>query len=148
MLGIVETDYFGLMYHSGRKRDELWLNLRNLVCQEVKSSQPYQLELRVKFFVPAHMIQQDVTRYYLSFLLIGAKIHYRLFKFQTITKPISFMFSLTGEHFSMYTSKLFLQLCDCHSFINRLLCKTFISLPFHFHFMVESYYCLITDRME
>jgi len=63
MLGIVETDYFGLSYHSGRKGDELWLNLRNRVCQEVTGGQPYRLEFRVKFFVPAHMIQQEATRY-------------------------------------------------------------------------------------
>lgn len=69
MLGIVETDYFGLMYHSGRKGDELWLNLRNRVCQEVAGSLPYRLEFRVKFYVPAHMIQQDATRYYVMVCL-------------------------------------------------------------------------------
>jgi len=66
MLGIVETDYFGLTYHSSRKGNELWLNLRNRVCQEVPGSQPYRLEFRVKFFVPAHTIQQDATRYIMS----------------------------------------------------------------------------------
>jgi len=63
LLGIVETDYFGLTYQSGQKGGELWLNLRNRVCQEVPGRQPYRLEFRVKFFVPAHMIQQEATRY-------------------------------------------------------------------------------------
>jgi len=62
LLGIVETDYFGLTYQNGRKGNGLWLNLRNRVCQEVSGSQPYRLEFRVKFFVPAHMIQQEATR--------------------------------------------------------------------------------------
>jgi len=62
MLGIVEMDYFGLTYHRGRNDEQLWLNLRNRVCQEVPGSQPYRLEFRVKFFTPAHMIQQDATR--------------------------------------------------------------------------------------
>jgi len=62
LLGIVETDYFGLAYQNGHKGNELWLNLRNRLCQEVPGSQPYRLEFRVKFFIPAHMIQQQSTR--------------------------------------------------------------------------------------
>ena len=62
LLGVVETDYFGLSYQTGQKGDALWLNLRNCLCHELPGSAPYRLELRVKFFVPSHVIQQDVTR--------------------------------------------------------------------------------------
>jgi E3 ubiquitin-protein ligase MYLIP len=61
--GIIEVDYFGLIHETGRKGERLWLNLRNRVSCELCGSQPYRLELRVKFFVPPHMIQQDVTRH-------------------------------------------------------------------------------------
>lgn len=60
-LHILEVDYFGLVYH-GLNREELWLNLRNQIVSELSGSPPYQLQLRFKFFVEPHFIQQATTR--------------------------------------------------------------------------------------
>ncbi|RUS92169.1 hypothetical protein EGW08_000022 [Elysia chlorotica] len=62
-LGIVEVDYFGLQYN-GSKKEALWLNLRNRICDhEINgSTRVYRLSLRVKFFVPPHLIQQEATK--------------------------------------------------------------------------------------
>ncbi|KAJ3608571.1 hypothetical protein NHX12_023102, partial [Muraenolepis orangiensis] len=60
-LGIIEVDYFGLQF-SGSKGENLWLNLRNRICQQVDSVAPCRLRLRVKFFVEPHLILQEQTR--------------------------------------------------------------------------------------
>ncbi|KAH9515633.1 hypothetical protein Btru_011598 [Bulinus truncatus] len=62
-LGILESDYFGLQY-KGPKNEALWLNLRNRVCDHeiLKASNIYRFNLRVKFFVPPHLIQQETTK--------------------------------------------------------------------------------------
>ncbi|KPP69997.1 E3 ubiquitin-protein ligase MYLIP-A-like [Scleropages formosus] len=61
-LGIIEVDYFGLQY-SGCKGENLWLNLRNRISQQVDSLTPCRLRLRVKFFVEPHLILQEQTRH-------------------------------------------------------------------------------------
>ncbi|KAF4524224.1 hypothetical protein B566_EDAN006472 [Ephemera danica] len=56
-----EEDYFGLKYHSP-KGEELWLNLRNQIDRQVAGLPPYRFALRVKFWVPPHLVLQDATR--------------------------------------------------------------------------------------
>lgn len=61
-LGIIEVDYFGLQF-TGSKGENLWLNLRNRICQQMDNVAPCRLRLRVKFFVEPHLILQEQTRY-------------------------------------------------------------------------------------
>lgn len=62
-LGIlVEDDYLGLRY-LGNKNEQLWLNLRNRVDQQVSGHPPFRFQLRIKFCIQPHIIQQDVTRH-------------------------------------------------------------------------------------
>lgn len=62
-LGIsTESDYFGLKYH-GAKGEELWLNLRNPIERQVVGLPPHRFALRVKFWVPPHLLLQDSTRH-------------------------------------------------------------------------------------
>lgn len=60
-LGIVEQDYYGLLY-KGRAGENLWLNLRNRLDRQLVGPPPYRLQLRVKFFIPPHNILQQSTR--------------------------------------------------------------------------------------
>lgn len=60
-----ETDYFGLVIRKPSDKPKTatnyeWLNLRNPLPQI--NGQQYLLELRVKFWVPAHLILQDSVR--------------------------------------------------------------------------------------
>lgn len=57
-----EADYFGLKYHCS-KGEELWLNLRNHIERQVGGVPPYRFALRVKFWVPPHLLLQDTTRH-------------------------------------------------------------------------------------
>ena len=72
-LGIIESDYFGLQFTTARK-EEIWLNLRNEIRQEIHAH-PFRpsssdggkpaairFRLRVKFWVPPHLILQETTR--------------------------------------------------------------------------------------
>ncbi|KAF7245286.1 E3 ubiquitin-protein ligase MYLIP, partial [Varanus komodoensis] len=61
-LGIIEVDYFGLQF-TGNKGENLWLNLRNRISQQMDGLPPYRLKLRVKFFVEPHLILQEQTRH-------------------------------------------------------------------------------------
>ena len=61
-LGLLEDDYLGLRY-CGNKQEQLWLNLRNRVDQQVSGHQPFRFQLRLKFCVQPHSIQQDITRW-------------------------------------------------------------------------------------
>ncbi|KAM4705762.1 E3 ubiquitin-protein ligase MYLIP [Rhinophrynus dorsalis] len=61
-LGIIEVDYFGLQY-SGNKGENLWLNLRNRISQQMDGLAPFRMKLRVKFFVEPHLILQEQTRH-------------------------------------------------------------------------------------
>lgn len=61
MLGIIEVDYFGLQY-AGNHGDLLWLNMRNPIKQQLTGAAPYRFQLRVKFFVPPHLLLQETTR--------------------------------------------------------------------------------------
>ncbi|XP_071038350.1 E3 ubiquitin-protein ligase MYLIP [Parasteatoda tepidariorum] len=63
VLGIIESDYMGLQY-AGPHGEKLWLNLRNQLRKQLPGPPPYRLDLRVKFFVPPHLILQDVTRHH------------------------------------------------------------------------------------
>lgn len=53
-----ESDYFGLKY-IGNKGEELWLNLRN----PIGNVHPLRFALRVKFWVPPHLLLQESTRH-------------------------------------------------------------------------------------
>ncbi|XP_064204254.1 E3 ubiquitin-protein ligase MYLIP-A [Anguilla rostrata] len=72
-LGIIEVDYFGLQY-SGSKGENLWLNLRNRISQQMDSLTPCRLRLRVKFFVEPHLILQEQTRH-LFFTHVKEDLH-------------------------------------------------------------------------
>ncbi|XP_077363849.1 E3 ubiquitin-protein ligase MYLIP-A-like [Festucalex cinctus] len=61
-LGIIEVDYFGLQL-TGSKGENLWLNLRNRIGQQVDNVAPCRLRLRVKFFVEPHLVLQEQTRH-------------------------------------------------------------------------------------
>ena len=51
ILGVVETDYFGLCYKD--KYGLMWLNKRVLLRHQLKEHRPpYLLDMRVKFYVP------------------------------------------------------------------------------------------------
>ena len=75
-LGIVETDYFGLQVR-GARGQSLWLNLRNEIRREVSAPlrpsassasadgvtvPAIRFQLRVKFWVPPHLLLQESTR--------------------------------------------------------------------------------------
>uniref|UniRef100_A0A8C7ZYR1 RING-type E3 ubiquitin transferase n=1 Tax=Oryzias sinensis TaxID=183150 RepID=A0A8C7ZYR1_9TELE len=72
-LGIIEADYFGLQF-TGSKGENLWLNLRNRICQQMDNVTPCRLRLRVKFFVEPHLILQEQTRH-LFFLHVKEDLH-------------------------------------------------------------------------
>lgn len=63
ILGVVETDYFGLCYKD--KFGLMWLNKRVLLKSQLKdhSRPPYLLDMRVKFYVPPDSLQQTATRW-------------------------------------------------------------------------------------
>lgn len=72
-MGIIEADYFGLQF-TGAKSENLWLNLRNRICQQMDNVAPCRLRLRVKFFVEPHLILQEQTRYFFFFFLNHADV--------------------------------------------------------------------------
>ncbi|KAI1901654.1 hypothetical protein AGOR_G00036620 [Albula goreensis] len=72
-LGIIEVDYFGLQY-TGNKGENLWLNLRNRISQQMDNLTPCRLRLRVKFFVEPHLILQEQTRH-LFFMHVKEDLH-------------------------------------------------------------------------
>ncbi|XP_014033726.1 E3 ubiquitin-protein ligase MYLIP-A [Salmo salar] len=72
-LGIIEVDYFGLQF-SGSKGENLWLNLRNRICQQMDNLTPCRLRLRVKFFVEPHLILQEQTRH-VFFMHVKEDLH-------------------------------------------------------------------------
>lgn len=73
-LGIIcETDYFGLLYapsssaahmpHTAPSNIRQWINLRNpLDKRHHRGEGPIMLELRIKFWVPGHLILQENVR--------------------------------------------------------------------------------------
>ncbi|XP_038069929.1 E3 ubiquitin-protein ligase MYLIP-like [Patiria miniata] len=61
-LGTIESDYFGLQFTRKNGGDPMWLNLRNPINSQVTGSSPLRLQLRVKFHVQPHLVQQEVTR--------------------------------------------------------------------------------------
>ena len=62
ILGVVETDYFGLCYKD--KYGLMWLNKRVLLRRQLKDHRlPYLLDMRVKFYVPPDSLQQKATRW-------------------------------------------------------------------------------------
>ena len=89
-LGIIESDYFGLQFTTVRK-EEIWLNLRNEIRQEIHAhpfrptstdgSKPaaIRFRLKVKFWVPPHLILQESTRQY-SIFKIRIQCLFQLFE--------------------------------------------------------------------
>jgi len=85
-LGIIcETEYLGLLYanethgtHSYQNMKQ-WINLRNPLDRRHKGEGPIMLELRVKFWVPSHLILQESVReiFYMQArqMLIDGEIH-------------------------------------------------------------------------
>ena len=62
ILGVVETDYFGLCYKD--KYGLMWLNKRVLLKRQLKDHRPpYLFDMRVKFYVPPDNLQQQATRW-------------------------------------------------------------------------------------
>ncbi|XP_006611820.1 E3 ubiquitin-protein ligase MYLIP isoform X1 [Apis dorsata] len=58
-----ECDYFGLKYQNA-KGEELWLNLRNPIERQTGGGvAPLRFALRVKFWVPPHLLLQEATRH-------------------------------------------------------------------------------------
>nr|KAF7415654.1 hypothetical protein H0235_012246 [Vespula pensylvanica] len=56
-----ECDYFGLKYQNA-KGEELWLNLRNPIERQTGGGVvPVRFALRVKFWVPPHLLLQEAT---------------------------------------------------------------------------------------
>lgn len=88
-LGIIcETDYFGLLYapiqhdphhHAIPTNVKQWINLRNPLEKRHRGEGHTMLELRVKFWVPAHLILQENVReiFYMQArqMLIDNEIH-------------------------------------------------------------------------
>jgi E3 ubiquitin-protein ligase MYLIP len=69
-----ESDYFGLKYEN-HKGEESWLNLRNPIDRQVTfHGHPpcLRLSLRVKFWVPPHILQQESTRHQ---FYLNARLH-------------------------------------------------------------------------
>lgn len=62
-LMMVEGDYFGLQF-TARKGERHWLNLRNTIASQlpIGFSHPIRLDLRVKFHVEPHILQQETTK--------------------------------------------------------------------------------------
>ncbi|KAG8224621.1 hypothetical protein J437_LFUL005789 [Ladona fulva] len=65
-----EEDYFGLKFHISGKTNgshgssrEAWLNLRNQIGRQMVGLPPFRLALRVKFWVPPHLLLQEATRH-------------------------------------------------------------------------------------
>lgn len=68
-MGIIcETDYFGLLYapvpgaSSSLSNEKQWINLRNPLQRRHSNDRTLLLELRVKFWVPGHLILQESVR--------------------------------------------------------------------------------------
>ncbi|KAH3773999.1 E3 ubiquitin-protein ligase MYLIP-like [Dreissena polymorpha] len=61
VLGIIEQDYFGLLY-KGSKGENLWLNLRNRLDRQLFGQPPYRLQFRIKFFVEPHNLLTPSSR--------------------------------------------------------------------------------------
>ena len=72
ILGVVETDYFGLCYKD--KFGLMWLNKRVLLKSQLKDHRPpYLLDMRVKFYVPPDSLQQTATRW--AWVYSGGLLH-------------------------------------------------------------------------
>lgn len=57
-----ESDYFGLKY-TGSKNEELWVNLRNPLASLGVGHGQHRLAMKVKFWVPPHLLLQETTRH-------------------------------------------------------------------------------------
>ncbi|KAF5296136.1 hypothetical protein FQR65_LT10306 [Abscondita terminalis] len=88
-----ESDYFGLKYESN-KGEELWLNLRNPIHRQVSChghTSPLRFALRVKFWVPPHLLLQETTRriFYLHAKLELVENRLLVPKWSTVAKLIA-----------------------------------------------------------
>ncbi|KAK7793034.1 hypothetical protein R5R35_004465 [Gryllus longicercus] len=95
-----ESDYFGLKYHCA-KGEELWLNLRNPIERQVAGMPPYRFALRVKFWVPPHLLLQDSTRhqFYLNARLDLAEGRLRVTDAEAAAKLVALLVQAEfGDH--------------------------------------------------
>ena len=61
-MGIVETDYFGIVIHE--KFGEVWINRRVTLRKQMNGrKRPYMFDLKVKFYVPLESLIQKSTKY-------------------------------------------------------------------------------------
>ncbi|VVC25359.1 Zinc finger, RING-type,PH domain-like,FERM/acyl-CoA-binding protein, 3-helical bundle,Ubiquitin-related [Cinara cedri] len=87
-----ECDYFGLQYKTVKGQD-VWLNLRNVIEHQVAGVHPYRFALRVKFWVPPHLLLQESTRhqFYLHAKLELCEGRLRPTDNQTVCKTIALL---------------------------------------------------------
>ncbi|XP_071958014.1 E3 ubiquitin-protein ligase MYLIP-like [Antedon mediterranea] len=62
-MNIVEVDYLGLKIVKKGERNLQWLNLKNPLLQQLQGHPVHWLELRVKYHVEPHLLQQETTRH-------------------------------------------------------------------------------------
>ncbi len=60
-LGIIEKDYFGLLYQDFTSGCSIWINTRLMVKGQLKTRPPYRLMLAVKYFVEPEILLQTST---------------------------------------------------------------------------------------
>ncbi|KAL5475733.1 hypothetical protein EMCRGX_G025583 [Ephydatia muelleri] len=61
ILGIIESDYFGLKFTERQTGWKIWLNNRQEVRHQITSRPPYQLTLWVKYYTDINLILQPTT---------------------------------------------------------------------------------------
>ena len=61
ILGIIESDYFGLKFTERQTGWKIWLNNRQQVKHQITSRPPYQLMLCVKYYTDVNLILQPTT---------------------------------------------------------------------------------------
>ncbi|CAG2175633.1 unnamed protein product [Oppiella nova] len=109
MLGIIEVDYFGLQY-MGQRGEMLWINMRNQIKQQMTGANtPLRFQLKVKFFVPPHLLLQEVTRhqFYISIVQDLQEGRLRVTDRQLAIKLVALIAqSETGDFDSEVTSAL------------------------------------------
>ncbi|KAK6178475.1 hypothetical protein SNE40_013261 [Patella caerulea] len=96
-LDIIEVDYFGLMY-KGSKSENLWLNLRNRIDDQLSGPPPHQLQIRVKFFVKPHYILQESTRHQF-YLQVKQELHNKVLEVENENKAINMIALMAQSEF-------------------------------------------------
>ncbi|ESO95088.1 hypothetical protein LOTGIDRAFT_206409 [Lottia gigantea] len=96
-LDIIEVDYFGLMY-KGSKSENLWLNLRNRIDDQLSGPPPHQLQIKVKFFVKPHYILQESTRH-LFYLQVKQELHNHVLTVEDENKALNMIALIAQAEF-------------------------------------------------